>query len=262
MNGETVQLINQLERRISKIESQIVRPDRLVQAWMAMHSMVSMIPGLRGVWFMNQSQAGTIYDASSQARHMSINGTIVFSQPTEFFRYAVFDGSSTYLNRTSEAGLEIPNALSVMSWFYKETAATQFPMLAKTNGFAANTNTSFYFIHGTSDNLNLSITSGTTTYSGTMLAPVGEWVYGGGNYRPNTAINLYMGTQDGWGSDSNTTGIPASINTAASTDLTIGATHGGANFADGNIGFSLIANANLDEIVFRTFFEHTKALFF
>lgn len=250
-----------LDGRVRGLET-LEAPDAAVEAWLAMRTMPLALPGVRGVWLMNQSQAGTIYDASSQSRHMSTNGTVAVAQLSSLLRYLVFDGSTTYLNRASESGLEITNALSVLSWSYKATAATQFPMLAKTQGFSANANTSFYFVHGTSDNLNLTVTSGTTSYSQTVTAPVGEWFFGGANYTPSTAIKVYLGTQDAWVADQNTTSIPASINAAVSTDLTIGATHGGANFAGGNIAASILINANLTEAVFRTFFEYTKAIFY
>jgi hypothetical protein len=110
--------------------------------------------------------------------------------------------------------------------------------------------------------MNMTVISGTTAYSQVIAAPVGEWFFGGANYTPSTAIEIYLGTQDAWAVDQNTTSIPASINAAVATDLTIGATHGGANFADGNIAAAILVNANLPEVVFRTFFEHTRAVFY
>ena len=250
-----------LDGRVRNLET-LETPDKAVTAWMAMQSMPLLFPNLRGVWLMNQWVSGTIFDASSQERHMSTNGTISFQQHNNLLRYLTFDGSSTYLSRASEAGLEITGSLSVMGWFYKSTAGTQFPLISKTNTLSGSANMAWLFTVGSSDNLNLTVCNGTTATNATTPAPAGEWVFGAGAYSPSTFVRVYLGSRDGWAVGENTTSIPASINNPTAVGVTIGALHGGVSFAGGNFALAAVMNSASNERLFQTFFEYTKSIFF
>jgi hypothetical protein len=194
---------------------------------------------------------------------MSTNGTIAFQQHSNnLLRYLTLDGSSTYLSRASEAGLEITGSLSVMGWFYKTTAGTSLPFVSKTSTLSASTNLAWFLAHGSGGNLNMSICNGTTITSATTPAPAGEWIFGAGAYSPSVYVRVYLGTRDGWNTAENTTSIPASINNPAAVGVTIGALHGGSSFASGNCALAAVMNSASNETLFRTFFEYTKAAFF
>lgn len=248
--------------RIGAAEAQLAQLSPTALALAAYHAAPLLFPNLRAAWLMNQWAPGLVYDATSQGRHMTTHGTLAFNQQNTILRYLGLDGSSTYLSRVSEAGLEITNSLSVMAWAYKGTSGTQFIMLAKTSGLPASTNQAFFFTVGSSNNLNLTVCNGTTNYNQTIAAPIGEWFFGAGSYSPSANITLYLGTQDGWQTASNTTGIPASINNPTTIALTIGATHGGANFGDGRIAMAALMNSGSNETLFRNYFEFTKGLFY
>lgn len=271
------QQISKLQQRLSELEKIALTSksaalkyeplrttdQRKANAWMAMRTMPLLFPNLRGSWLMNQWAPGFVYDASSQERHMTTHGTLAFNQQNNLLRYLTLDGTSTYLSRPSEAAYEFTNThFGVMSWAYKGASGTQFLMLAKTQGLTASANQAFFFTVGSSDNLNLTVCNGVANYNHAIAAPVGEWFFGAGAYAPGASITLYLGTQDGWQASSNTTGIPASINNPTTTDLTIGATHGGANLGGGRIALSAIMQSGGNETLFRTFFDHTKDIFY
>jgi hypothetical protein len=263
MSGDMMQTIQRLEREVAQLRTQIRRPNQVVEAWMAMRTIPLLFPNLRGVWLMNQWAPGFIYDLTGQARHMSTNGTVAFQQHTNnLLRYLTLDGSSTYLSRASEAGLEITGSLSVIGWFYKSTAGTQFPLISKTSSLSGSANMAWLFTIGSSDNLNLTVCNGTTATNATTPAPAGEWVCCAGNYSPGTFVQVFLGTRDGWSSGQNTTSIPASINNPTAVGVTIGALHGGSSFASGNCAMVAIMNSTSNETLFRNFFEHTKGAFF
>ena len=235
---------------------------RRAQAWMAMHTMPLLFPHVRGVWLMNQWAAGLMCDATSQGRHMTTHGTLAFAQQNTILRYLAFDGTSTYLSRASEAGLEITDSLSLMGWFYKTTAGTQFPILSKTNSLSSGATQAWLFTVGSSDNLNLTVCSGSTGVVVTTPVPVGEWVFGAAAYSPSAFLRVYSGTRDGWDVGENTTSIPASINNPTTIDLTIGAIHGGAAFAGGNFAMAALMNSISNETLFRTVFDFTKDILY
>lgn len=280
VQNNLLQQISMLQRRVSELEKValtsksaalkyeplITTDQRKANAWMAMQSMPLLFPNLRGVWLMNQWAPGFIYDLTGQARHMSTNGTIAFQQHTNnLLRYLTLDGSSTYLSRASEAGLEITGSLSVMGWFYKTTAGTTLPLVSKASTLSASTNLAWFLANGSGGNLNMSICSGTTITSATTPAPAGEWIFGVGAYSPPSLggyVRTYLGTRDGWGVNEVTTGIPASINNPTAVGLTIGALHGGSSFASGNCAMAAIMNSASNETLFRTFFDYTKDAFY
>lgn len=263
MNNEMqlAERLKTLAARVSELE-RLEAPGKMTQAWMAIQSMPLLFPNLRGVWLMNQWAPGFIYDLSGQARHMSTNGTIAFNQQNTIMRYLICNGSSTYLSRASEAGLEITGSLSLMGWFYKNTAGTQFPLVSKTNSLSGSTNMAWLWTVGSSDNLNLTVCNGTTAVNATTPAPIGEWFFGAAAYFPSGFIRVYLGTRDGWNVGENTTSIPASINNPTAVGVTIGALHGGVSFAGGNIALAAVMNSASNETLFRTLFEHTKGIFY
>lgn len=248
--------------RIGAAEAQLAQMTPTALAWAIYHAAPLLFPNLVGVWYMNQIASAQIWDATSQGRHLTRNGSFSFANINSLIRYAVFNGTDSYANRASEAALQITNNLSIMTWTYHLVAGTQQSMLAKTQSLSGNTDFAYWLLKGSADNLNFSICNGSTIKNITKAAPIGAWHFGAGAYAPSSTVRIHLGTQDGWEFDSDADSIPASINTAAATDLTIGALHGGTNVHNGYTAMVAIMNSSPGETLFRNYFEFTKGLFY
>jgi hypothetical protein len=233
-----------------------------VTAALMFQTLPKLLTNVVGIWLMNEIADSQVWDSSSQGRHMTRTGSASFRRLGSLITVMDMDGASD-LSRSSDTAFEATGNLSIITWTYKATAATQHPILTKTIGFGGNTNTNFYFVHGSSDNLNLTLCNGTTVTSFTTAAPVGEWFFGACSYKVGEYMRLFLGTKtDGWQEFEETTSIPASRNAAASTDVCIGATSGSANQTDGSFAIVAAMNSTSSPEQFKTYFEYTKALFF
>lgn len=233
-----------------------------VTAALAFQTLPKLFTNVVGIWLMNEIADSKVWDSSSQGRHMNRTGNLSFRRLGSLITVMDMDGASE-LSRSSDAAFETTGNLSILTWTYKATAATQHPILTKTVAFGGNSNTNFYFVHGSSDNLNLTLCNGTTITSFTAAAPVGEWYFGACAYKVSEYMRLFLGTKlDGWQEYEETASIPASRNPASSTDICIGATSGGGNQTDGSFAIVVVMNSTSSPEQFKAYFEYTKALFF
>lgn len=252
--------------RIGAAEDILANMSPTALAWAVYCSVPTFFSGIRGAWFMNEYLntvgAATIQDSSSQERHFTRNGGVSGARINNLVPVISLNGIDGYGNRASESSLEITTNFSIMGWVYKSLAGQQFPVLAKTQSLTGNTNFAYWMTHGSADNLNLSVCSGSTTKAITLAAPVGSWYFGAVVFQKEIAGTVYVGTQDGWDSASDSEDIPASINSATSTDLTLGALHGGVSPSTGFLGLTALMTSIPPEEKFRNYFEFTKGLFY
>ena len=250
--------------RIGTAEAQLAQMDPTALAWAVYHAVPLLFPNLIGVWYMNQAASGQLWDAASQSRHLTRFGSMAFNQVgTGLVRAAVLNGTDSYASRASEAALEITSNLSIMTWTYKSVSGIQHPILAKTQGLAASTNFAYWLLQGSGDSLNFAVCNGSTIKNVTKDAPVGAWYFGAGAYSVSVSVSAYLGTQDGWEDPQvDTSSIPSSVNPATSTNLTMGAIHGGANVGNGYVAMVALMNSTSNETLFRNYFEFTKGLFY
>ena len=84
------------------------------------------LPELRAFWTMSSvNESGNALDLSGQARTLTNNATTprgVYLEYTPYFDFT--PGSSQYLSRASEAGLNISGALTLALWTYLDAATT------------------------------------------------------------------------------------------------------------------------------------------
>lgn len=248
--------------RIGAAETQLAQMSPAALAWAVYHAVPLLFPNLVGVWYMNEIASNQLWDAGSQGRHLTRNGTWGFPQ-LGLIRTGQLDGSTSYANRASEAALQITGNLSIMGWTYRAVSGIQHPILAKTTSLTGSANFAYWMLHGSGGNLNLSICNGTTIKAITSPAPTGAWYYGAVSFEAGISGTVFVGSQDGWSEPvTETSSIPASINPATTTDLTIGALHGGTSFGNGNIAMVALMNSTSNEALFRSYFEFTKGLFY
>lgn len=250
--------------RIGAAETQLAQLSPTALAWAIYHAAPLLFPNLVGVWYMNESTGTLFWDASAQGRHVTRNGGMSVTQVAGgLLRAATLNGTNAYANRASESALEITGNMSIMAWNYKAVGGIQHPILAKTTGLTGSTNFAYWLLHGSSDNLNFSVCNGSTVKAIASAAPIGAYYYGAASFAAGVAGTVYVGSQDGWSTPvTDTSSIPASINPATTTDLTIGALHGGTSFGNGNIAMIALMNSVSNETLFRNYFEFTKGLFY
>jgi len=74
------------------------------------------LPGLRGFWPMSSvDENGDVYDVTGQGRMLVNTNTVTFNS-TDFVPFAEFNGSTNYLTRADETGLDITGDLTIGCW--------------------------------------------------------------------------------------------------------------------------------------------------
>lgn len=156
-----------------------------------------MTPKLRGLWPGSVvDNSGNCFDLSGQGRTLSA-GILPTYMGKALYPYADFNRSATqYLNRNTEAGLEITDSLVVWTWVYFDTESTgvETPLICKWGGDGNRS----WCLRKLSDNrLNFVITndggSGVTITDNGEYYEAEKWLFVLGRFAPATEIALFVG---------------------------------------------------------------------
>lgn len=166
-------------------------------AWGNALSGMLMTPKLRGLWpGSTVNNVGDCFDISGQGRTLSA-GILPTYAGASLYPYADFTATSgMYLNRNTEAGLEITDALSVWTWVYFDTQCTnsEIPLIGKW-GYPGNR--SWILRKNAANQLIFTVsTDGTSELSVNDNGEYYEaekWIFIVGSFAPLTEIDLFVG---------------------------------------------------------------------
>lgn len=220
------------------------------------------LPHLRGFWPLGNISEALYTDVSGQGRHLTAGGP---SYPTQVWRdngmhYVEFNGSTAYLTRADEAGLDITGSLTLGGIFRLDRSASSQGILGKYN---ATGNQRSYLLVEQSTALQFYVSSNGTALTGlsssvsyTGIGGAGSWAFMVGRYTPSTEVAIFVnGT---W--TRNTTSIPASIfNSTANFQA---ASYGGAaNFLDGAACFLFLSATAVSDTIIDRLWQKSRPFF-
>ena len=219
------------------------------------------LPELRAFWPMSSvNESGNALDLSGQARTLTNNATTLRVIYEGFVNYFNFNGSTQYLSRADEAGLDITGALTLGGWFWTDSITFSKSLLSKDN-VSAGTRSYLLYDNGGSSELGF-LVSGDGTAGIFVLTPTGkltsgQWHFCLGRYTPSTEIAVFIDNQK----TTNVTSIPASLFNGA-TNFTIGTrSDAGASFLNGRATLCFLCADDLPDVLIQSLFAQTRSFF-
>jgi len=274
MAGQTSQRLTGVEGGVARLVAETKRQDRrMAQLWNTAMSQKRMgdvlgcvfaFPALRGCWLMsNFGEAGHVIDRAGQGRTLT-NNNVTFCLEN-FLPYASFNGTTGYLERADEAGLDILGneshveppirGLTLGAVVYFENAASDYEVvLAK--GAGAVGDTAYWLDRDDSGYGRFVVGDGAAFQGPSSTVAVGAqtWVSFIGRFDPSTELAL-------WVDDvkyTDTVGVPATLTNVAEA-LNIGSYDGGSGyFMDGRVALAWLCAANVSDAVLMKYYGRLK----
>lgn len=216
------------------------------------------LPELRGFWpasSVDETVTG-VRDLSEQGRTLTINGGATRNIYNNVIPYIDLNGSTQYLSRADEAGLDVPGNLMFGGWFWVDTLpGANAGLIGK---YAATGNQRSYLLFLLSSGVIRLVVSGNGTAAVTVdsaAITTGKWNFVAGRYAPSSEIAIFVNGQKA----TNTTSIPATLfnSTAA---LQIGAFEA-ANFLDGRAALCFVCATSFSDELTSQLFQRTRGMF-
>lgn len=241
-------------RRIERNQGQGERA-HLPRGGLALASFMAL-PELRAFWpFNSVNENGQyIYDLSGQGRNLSNTG-VTRSWTGAGVAYGIFNGSSAYLARASEAGLNITGAQTWCGWFYATSLGTNNHLMGRSDGST-----------WTNTGLKLEVYNGNTLLNASTGASVAQvvggafstsqWHFVAGRFTPSSELAVFI---DGV-KNVNTTSIPASVNNPSVT-TTIGATYTPNQYLTGRAALCCVCAAALPDASLTSLYQTSAQCF-
>ena len=220
------------------------------------------LPGLRGFWPMSSvDNAGAVYDLSGQGRTLTNTGPATFGATTPGLPYGIFNGTTQYLSRADEAGLDITGALTMGGWFYATafTPATIHIGMGKYSTAAGNFSYRLTFQTATSTTAAQISGDGTDEIAVTssLAAVINSWHFLTLRYTPSTELAI-------WVNDTktvNTTSIPAALFNGNAAFQINGRAGGTNNLFAGRAALGFLCAAALADAQITDLYNSTRGLF-
>ena len=219
-------------------------------------ALIAAIVYLRGAWSMSSiGETAAVYDSSNQGRTLS-NANVSFGLINGFVPYGVFNGTTGYLARTDEAGLDITGALTIGCWI--KLGATGSQVIIGKFGAAGQYTYEIAYISGTGFRFQMS-TNGTTIVSVTSTDPspgTTNWYHIVGRFDPSTEIAIFVnGVKYGF-----STAIPATI-FSGTANFAIGRRSDGTFYTTASISMAFLVAVVLTTAYIGAIYEEGIPLF-
>ena len=223
-----------------------------------------LLPALRAFWPMSSmDETGWAYDISGQGHAVEYTGDSMYNV---YGMAPYIDFSTDYLKRSVAAGdslditgLETKIAVglrgfTIGGWFWFDINTLQEGMIGRYSGTP-----SYIITHEgavANDPVRFTVYNGATTKSiDSAVISTGQWYHCVGRFIPSTSVDLYVNGVK----TSNTTAIPASVNSSASPFNIGGFNNGGG--MDGRASLCFVAASALPERIILALYQHSRALF-
>lgn len=253
-----IQMQRQIEALIKALDELKTRESD--NGWGAVLGRHLALPGLRGFWPINSyDQNGAVYDYSEQGRTLT-NTAATAGVYGDRVGYLDFNGTTAFLARADEAGLDITANLTFGGWFRHDTVAANQFLLGKFNATGNQRSWCIQMLNGAPDVWRTIIsTDGAASVVATHTATVdtGVWHHIVAEYTASTELAIWV---DGV-KVANTTGIPASLFNS-SADFRIAAAGGAPlEYLDGRAALCFLCAAALPDTLIQELFAATRRFF-
>jgi hypothetical protein len=214
-------------------------------------------PELRGFWPMSSvNESGNVMDISGQARTLTNNNAAPRAVHNNLIPYVSFNGTTQYLSRADEAGLDITGALTIGGWVYYNAVAAG-AMITKYNTTSSQRGYSLGTLASGVPQLTISSDGAAVTVvnSGSVSITAATWCFFTGRFTPSSELALFFGKEK----YTNTTSIPAAIFNSSAA-LLLGGINGRASLA-GRAALCFLCAAALPDAQINYFFHMSRTLF-
>lgn len=234
-------------------------------AWSRAISMFQMLPGLRGLWPMSSfNENGNAYDLSGQGRILT-NNNVVYTNTSLTPRAAFVAGSTSYLTRADEAGLDIIGTeayvtaalqgLTLGGWFFPAANVTNEGLMSK---FYATGNQRSYLLRKTAANtcyFAVSVDGTALTVVNVTSIVIDQWQFIVGRFDPSTELATFVNSVKAV----NTTAIPATIfNSTEAFDI---GRYDRTNYFTGSVFMGFLCATALPDAMIQSLYQLTRPLF-
>lgn len=212
--------------------------------WGAVVGRHLLLPEIKGFWPMSGTDSsGNVIDFGNLARTLTNNGATPRAIYGDLVPYSDFTpASSQSLSRASEGGLNGTAAFTLGGWFWTDSiAAGTVGLIGK---YTTAGNLRSYLLSRSTATLRGIVSSNgtaTTVVDHTTSLTTGSWFHAALRYVPSTSLDIYLNGVK----VTNTTSIPASINSNASI-FYIGAFEA-TNFHDGRACLCFLCTDDLPD---------------
>jgi len=217
------------------------------------------LPELRGFWPMSSvNESGNALDVSGQGRTLTNNAATPRAIYNALVPYFDLNGTTQYLSRADEAGLDITGALTFGGWFWFDTAATSIEAcLGKRN--TGVDQLSYYLRRLASGTINFEISNNgvlpVENVSSAAAVGVATWVLLVARFIPSTEIAVFVNELKA----TFATGFGAIFSGTA--PLAAGADNAGTSFFNGRLGPIFICADDLPDDLIRSLYARTRGAF-
>lgn len=245
--------LNQLDRRMDRQEAKPLGPTlgEFYGNYFGIHR-------LRAYWPMSStSETPTVLDLSGQGRTLSFNGTVNISVYGDFIPYMDFNGTTGFLNRADEAGLDITGTLTLGGWFWADSGAAIGALIAKWSNAAANQSYALRYTGSNTVQVLIGDGAASKTLTSTVAFANDAWHFVVGRFSPSAELAIFV---DGtW--TKNTSSVPAAL-VNSNQQLEIGrlnVTNG--QYLDGRAGKCFISAAALSDTFVNYLYSRDRVLY-
>ena len=274
MAGQTSQRLTGMEGGIARLVTETKRQEqRMARLWNAAMSQKRMgdvlgcvlaFPALRGAWLMSSfGENGNVIDRAGQNRILT-NNNVTFCLDG-FLPYTSFNGTTGYLSRADEAGLDIlgnePHVepaiqgLTLGAVVYFDNVASDYEsVLSKGDGTVGDT--AYWLDRNGSGYPRFVIGDGAAWQGPSATAVVGAttWVSLIGRFEPSTELALFVDDVK----STDTVGIPATL-LSSTVALNLGSYDGGSGyFMDGRVALAWLCAAAVSDAVLMKYYGRLK----
>jgi len=230
-------------------------------AWVNAASAMLMLPNLRAGWtFASSDENGHVYDISGQGRIITNHNVVPFYK-LALCNYADFTpASSHYFSRVDEAGLDILNGFTILSWVWFDVLGVAYAIGGK--WLSAGNQRSYLLYKGVGNNIEFYISSlGTAASTISVISAstitTSKPHFVAGRFNPSTELAVFLDNEK----TISVAGIPAAIfNSTAEYD--VGAYENGTvAFIDGRITLMALCATELTDAQIFSFYHWTRPLF-
>jgi len=213
------------------------------------------LPELRGFWPMSSvNESGNALDLSGQGRTLTNNAATPRAIYGNFVNYYDFNGTTQYLSRADETGLDITGALTAGVWLWLDVLSLSYHALAKRGAVGQ---FSWDIVH-TVGTLRFRVSDDGTNIDNTVIAAAtvaNQWIFCVGRFIPSTEITIFTnGTFV-----RNTTSIVATL-FDSSGPMNFGAQNAIADW-DGRMATGFLCAANLPDDLILSLYDRTRGAF-
>lgn len=240
---------------IRLLGSKFVKSGNPFFSWARAASAFMYLPGLRGLWLHAAADSSrNLRDSSGVGLTFTASGSPSVGQSENLVAFTSYaSGSSQYHYFTHSADVNHTGGITVGGWFRFDAVVAQQGCISKYPrwGLFLDNPTS-EFIFGISD-AGAGFTDTVTHNSG----PVADtWYFVVGRYVPSTSIDVYADTVK----VSNTTSIPAAMQSAETNQMRIGNLTG-TDYLNGDASLTFFCTVALDDFIIKAMYENTRHLF-